>query len=98
MVMFRPLPLNAPLLWVQPPVPMVIVRLLPWVNVQKPLSSVRLSTEMLTLCEMVKAAEPELALMMALSAAPGTLAPLPPPSVADQLLVLFQEPVPPGTQ
>lgn len=42
--------------------------------------------------------EPEEALNVAVSAEPGTDAPEAPPVVADQLVVLFQFPVPPVTQ
>ena len=42
--------------------------------------------------------EPEDASSAAVSAEPGTDAPEAPPEVADQLVVLFQLPVPPVTQ
>jgi len=42
--------------------------------------------------------EPEFASNVAVSAEPGTDAPEAPPVVADQLVVLFQLPVPPVTQ
>ena len=41
---------------------------------------------------------PEFAFSVAVSAEPGTDAPEAPPEVADQLVVLFQLPVPPVTQ
>ena len=53
---------------------------------------------MVTLLSTVAVPAPELALKAAVSALPGTDAPLAPPELADQLVVLLQFPVPPETQ